>query len=395
MLKIIVPILVAVLLVGSGCSTRQKSTDEIQSASDTVSTSSSNYESSISEQSSSSEVSENPINDELLRDILINYGANKFPDEGEKTLIEHKSGSLFSYEDDWDETHPMPNFNYYIWNLGQLWNEDISYEERVEKYANPSGKENVGWFFPQDIYESRVMQYFDVTTELLRSSEEYDAKYQGYSIYGGGGIGEKVQIKIFKTEQIDDILKLHITLVSNEYNRKNYENKYKILSVRLAEDGSYKYIGCITEKNPSQEQIDSSFSTMQDIKTGEKAQFTSDELKFTITLPSNWENNYTTSLTDMGFQGISESGKSVGFYYKGDTATPLLYINAVPITVWEQVKEKQLEHRIKLGENDKYVFTAMPWGGENPFKSGKDKELYDSMYIDIANMNDKVKFQLN
>ncbi|MEF9984696.1 MAG: hypothetical protein RR710_09180 [Oscillospiraceae bacterium] len=395
MLKIIVPILVAVLLVGSGCSARQKSTDEIQSASDTVSTSSSNYESSISEQSSSSEVSENPINDELLRDILINYGANKFPDEGEKTLIEHKSGSLFSYEDDWDETHPMPNFNYYIWNLGQLWNEDISYEERVEKYANPSGKENVGWFFPQDIYESRVMQYFDVTTELLRSSEEYDAKYQGYSIYGGGGIGEKVKIKIFKTEQVDDILRLHITLVSNEYNRKNYENKYKILSVRLAEDGSYKYISCITEKNPPQEQIDSAFSTMQDIKTGEKAQFTSEELKFTITLPSNWENNYTTSLTDMGFQGISESGKSVGFYYKGDTAAPLLYINAVPITVWEQVKEKQLEHRIKLGENDKYVFTAMPWGGENPFKSGKDKELYDSMYIDIVNMNDKVKFQLN
>lgn len=345
-----------------------------------------------------SEAVKNPVEDAALhRDILVNYGADADSGKDGALLEVHKGVSLFQRED-WSSEQPLPLTFYYSWNLGQLWNEDISDEERLEKYAHPSGQENVGWFFPQDIYEARATQYFEITVDELRTAPEYDAKNKGYAVGGGGGFGATPKIALYQVESAPDtggdILKLHLTLVYNEHNQEGGVNEYKILTVRLAGDGSYQYIGYETEKNPPQEQIDAAFQVMPNAADSQLAVYVCEELGFTITFPSNWENNYTVQLNDLYFQEVEGAGRAVEFFYKGDTSVPILNIHAVPINVWEQVKGQMLAEGAQLAQNEDYVFVASPFGRRNPFNSGADKELFDSMYIEKDQVSDKLKFEL-
>ncbi|WP_312643487.1 hypothetical protein [Hydrogenoanaerobacterium sp.] len=380
MLKRIFVVLAAAFLI-AGCTRNEQ-------PSSTVS------ETAIEASSSSSSASGPAKNEEdsLYRDILINYGAY-IPEISDYQLSAHKGASLF-WHSDWDEQNPLPADAYFSWYLGQLWNEGLSYEERAVKYASPYGEDR-GWFIKKQDYESKAQKYFDVTTEYLRSAKAYDAKYEGYTIGGGGGIGETPKIVLFKTEREGDVLKLYLTLVYNEENRiYAMPNEYKILSVRLLEGGGYRYIGYTTDQSPSPQQIDSDFTTKQSINTGTPAEYVNNELAFSVAFPQIWANNYTAQAAKLFFQETDGVGTYVGFYYKDDRAAPLFSIYAVPLDVWEIVKNRETPIGFQFGQNNSYVFLAEPWGGGNPYKSGADKELYDNMYIEPEQIEEKIIFQI-
>lgn len=147
------------------------------------------------------------------------------------------------------------------------------------------------------------------------------------------------------------------------------------------------------EENPSQEQIDETYTSMAATKTGEGQVYVSQELGFSVTFPAVWTDNYTAMPGPAGYQETQETGSRVEFYYKGDTSAPILSIDAVPVNVWEQVKERLLAEGVKLGENEKSIFIALPFGRGNPFREGEDKALFDSMYIAKDQVLEKLKLE--
>lgn len=243
MIQKILSVAVLVLVIGTGCSQNISIPQSTGDPSESGSVSAS----SESENSAPSAPAMDFVNDAALhRNILVNYGADITTGTDGKPLEAHQGASLFLRED-WDSEHPMEGFGYFGWNFGQMWNEGITDEERQTKYAHPSGKDNMGWFFPQALYEERAQQYFDVGVDELRSITEYDAENEGYHMQAGFGMGGKVQVELHTVEQKEDVLELHLTLVYEGAEPARSEDK--ILRVRMAEDGGYKYIGCITESS--------------------------------------------------------------------------------------------------------------------------------------------------
>lgn len=147
------------------------------------------------------------------------------------------------------------------------------------------------------------------------------------------------------------------------------------------------------EENPSQEQIDETDTSMAATKTGEGQVYVSQELGFSVTFPAVWADNYTAMPGPAGYPETQETGSRVEFYYKGDTSAPILSIDAVPVNIWEQVKERLLAEGVKLGENEKNIFVATPFGRDNPFQAGEDKALFDSMYMTKEQVLEKLKLE--
>ena len=168
------------------------------------------------------------VDDALIQDILINFGAK----QNEQGFLQpHKGASLF-YSQGFDEKSLTPE-NLYSWYLGYMWREDLTLEERQEKYKNPIG-ENMGWFFPEEIYEPVVQSYFNVSTDFLRSATFYHPDYQGYNISDGGGIGETPLI--YTTDWTQEGELLTIDLLLDHPFSDDYEME---LTVQLTEDGYY------------------------------------------------------------------------------------------------------------------------------------------------------------
>lgn len=61
----------------------------------------------------------------------------------------------------------------------------------------------------------------------------------------GFGMGGKIQVELRSVEQQEDILEIYLTLVYEGAEPARSEDK--VLRVRMATDGSYKYIAYVTE----------------------------------------------------------------------------------------------------------------------------------------------------
>lgn len=177
--------------------------------------------------------------DALAREIVKTYGAEEETAPDGSVRLFPSAVSLYYLSEDWEKPEDLSTGNYFSWFYFTTIEED--YEYMLLAYRNPLG-ENMGWFYPQDIFEDRVQSHFDVSSDLLRSDPfYYNAQYQGYTVGAGGpGIGERPDITYSYTQE-GDTLTLNVVL--------HYEHQpvSHILTVRLEPGGGWKYISCKME----------------------------------------------------------------------------------------------------------------------------------------------------
>ena len=196
---------------------------------------------SVSQPESQSPSSSVPqADDELAKQIVKAYGAL----EDENGTLRPGAISLYYLSDNsWDKPEDLEAKYYFSWFFSSTMEED--YEYKVEAYKNPKG-DDMGWFFPQDIYEGRIQKYFEVSTDHLRSDPYfYDAELKGYYVGGGGGKGETPPIA-YTYSQEGDVLTLDVTL-NFEYQPKSHF----VLTARLEPDGGWKYLSCKASQEPA------------------------------------------------------------------------------------------------------------------------------------------------
>ncbi len=176
-------------------------------------------------------------NDAMVRKIICTYGAMEELTTDGSPRLTLPGISLFYTNQSWETPEDLSPGSYFSWFFSTTWNED--YEYKQEAYKNPHG-ENMGWFYPQDLYEERIQQYFEVSTDYLRSDPTYyDAEYQGYSIGGGGGKGMIPSIR-YEWSQEGEILTVDVTLDYGEVQAGSIHS----LTVRLEPNGGWKYLSC-------------------------------------------------------------------------------------------------------------------------------------------------------
>ena len=178
----------------------------------------------------------------LYRQIVSDYGARECTDEQGNLYWEPTIVSLY-YGDSWTDVNQLTPGQYFSWYFSWMLREDLTDEQQREKYESPFG-ENTGWFFPQEIYESTVMRYFDVTEETLRSDPAYyHAEYEGYNVGTGPGKGETPHITLEEVQWEEDVV--HLTLQLQW--QFTQEPKKAVLSAKVAEDGSFRYQSFVVE----------------------------------------------------------------------------------------------------------------------------------------------------
>ncbi len=326
----------------------------------------------------------------LYEAILLNFGAGKTTDErGEPRL--QTSGLSFYYLPDTENFAALSPDSYFSWYLSMSNKENLTYEERLVKYKSPFG-EDTGWFFPQDDYEPLIQQYFDVSTEHLRSGDAYQADYGGYWLDGGMGLGIRPYILLYKAEQKGDVLSLYHTHITGEYDLIHAPNEYKILSVRLKEDGSYQYLSYKTDQSPSSGQIAAARQDNTGFLTGTDVFYDSKELGLAVRFPDGWKNNYTHRAGALYFSAAESEdivGATVEFLYKDQGYAVLGRINAVPAEVWDIVGDGSSSYGVVLGKNSRYVFT---WDTphDNLFAPGADHDLFEEMCAEVQDMTGRV-----
>lgn len=374
-----------------GCQTRQQdlsgsgiSGNDLSSGSQQ---SSENHSSGLSSETASespSETASSRKNTLKIEEMLLNFGAVKYPSESGGDYFRTDVVSLY-YLDDTDLSALSPDI-YYSWYLSMISKEDLTQEEREKKYASPFG-ENTGWFIPQEYYEPLVKQYFDVTTEYLRSGSVYLPEEEGYWL-GGGGVGLRPVILLHSAQQEGNLLRLYLTFTSDAYPHTPAE--YKILTLRLEEDGSYRYLRYETDANPSEEQIAAALPDNTAFSTGQDALYRNSELGVSVSFPDRWKDNYTVSVAEASFMEFEDgTGKILQFFYKEDTAAVLGMITAIPKEAWEIVKNRETPIGVYLGENEQYVFVGEgSW--RNPYLDGPDSRLFEQLRILSQDMPDMV-----
>ena len=374
---------------GSSSQTSDPTTSEPDLSSSSSSQSSS--ESSSSESSLSSASEQEDTETELpIEEILLNFGASLYsPDDGSSYI--RTDVASFYYLDDSDLSSLSPD-SYFSWYLSMMNKENLTLEEKQEKYASPFG-ENTGWFIPQEYYEPLVQQYFDVTTEYLRSGSAYQPEEEGYWLGGGGGVGVRPIILLHKAEREGDLVYLYLTLAPGE-TYAHTSNEYKILTLRLEEDGSYRYLRYETDANPSAEQHSAGQTDNTGLSTGQSALYRNEQLGITVSFPDSWENNYSVSEGTAYFEELSSdtTGISLQFFYKEDTLSRLGSITAVPKEAWEVIQNRETPIGVYLGENEQYVFTGRA-SLQNSFIDGPDSQLYEQMRIQAEEMPEMVSVE--
>ena len=190
----------------------------------------------------------------LCRDILLDYGANEPENPVQEGWINASKGVSLYYRGAWGEEDPLTPGDYFTWRLHHLNQEGLSYEEQLSRYSFPDGRENAGWFFPQEEYEALLASRFAVTAQDLRDETFYNAELQGYQMPGGAGIGATPFVVYDHHEQSpqedgNSLLSIYYTLVSPIPQAE--PNEYYILEVLLAPDGSFRYQCCREDPNPS------------------------------------------------------------------------------------------------------------------------------------------------
>ncbi len=183
--------------------------------------------------------------DELVGEIVMRYGAlptQEGADPGTYPII--LAGSLFYLTESWESPEEISADRYFSWYYTGDWGED--WETQQELYPSPipgasaDGSDSV--LYPQDLYEGRIQQYFEVSADHLRSDPVYyHADYQGYSANQwtmGKGIAPLLNMVEYTQE--GDILTIQV----DESNAVNAPRNSHLLTVRLEPDGGWKYLGC-------------------------------------------------------------------------------------------------------------------------------------------------------
>ena len=169
--------------------------------------------------------------DALVREIVLTYGAEEDPLNGSPQLTPTLT-SLYHCAG-WKGSEGLTPMHYFTWFFSTTMKEDYEYTQ--EAYRHPKG-EAYGYFFPQDCYEERIQTYFEVDTDYLRSNPEiYHQEYQGYSLGGGGGIGDRPTLT-YEYSQEGELLTV---VVTETYSASDITHT---LTVRLEENGGWKYL---------------------------------------------------------------------------------------------------------------------------------------------------------
>lgn len=203
----------------------------------------SNLEDMLSSSSQASNSSQNSgttaVDEALVRGAILNFGAVEEPNDEGKAVTRPSVVSLFYLEEFTKET--LTPGDIFSWYFSYSMRESLTTEERAEKYKNPLG-EDMGWFFPADLYESAAMTYFDVTTEFLRSdSTYYNAEHKGYTVDTGPGVGNRPDITLKDYDVADNLVKINLNFADS-----HREHQDMTLTIRLT-DEAYQYVSYLPQ----------------------------------------------------------------------------------------------------------------------------------------------------
>lgn len=143
---------------------------------------------------------------------------------------------------EWDSPEEIGVAGFYIWYTEYII-ANTTTEERFERYSGNS--ESGCWAFPAEEFENFVQQYFNVSTDFLRSSDIYIAEYGWYDI---GGTDRWLSDYSFSVVSPDDIsisgstATAKLTCVSNLDSSAIY--MYLFLDIS---ESPYKFVGCKLE----------------------------------------------------------------------------------------------------------------------------------------------------
>ncbi len=187
-------------------------------------------------------------NSELVKDAVLRFGANEYEIEG-KTVIQVDSLSMY-HNDRWTLASNTPSDMFAFFH-GMKVMEGLSYEALSEKYSHPNVS---GWFYPQDLYEQGIMNYFDVSALFLQSDRElYSADYKGYMMPQGGGVGFRPEIEIAEHYEYNGRVFIQLYLSTVDGGKEPY-----ILCLQLNE-GGYKYLSYLPGTLNEQRIVDDAY----------------------------------------------------------------------------------------------------------------------------------------
>ena len=172
------------------------------------------------------------ITDHLLEEIILKLGA-EFPIDSEDSNQYNVSFSGMYISSGWTAEELTPED--IAWWYFDYANHIYTVSEKYRLFANPLG-ENIGWFYPADLYEAAAKAYFGLSAEELRAGEDYNAEYGGYFSPRPVGRGYTPLITLEDYDQQYDLLTLNVSVSQLEA-----PDRKMALTVRLTEDG-YQYL---------------------------------------------------------------------------------------------------------------------------------------------------------
>lgn len=172
------------------------------------------------------------ITDHLLEEIILKLGA-EFPIDSEDSNQYNVSFSGMYISSGWTAEELTPED--IAWWYFDYANHIYTVSEKYRLFANPLG-ENIGWFYPADLYEAAANVYFGISAEELREGEYYSAEYGGYFSPHVDGRGWLPTITLEGYDQQYDLLTLNVSV-----SQPNTSDRKMALTVRLTEDG-YQYL---------------------------------------------------------------------------------------------------------------------------------------------------------
>ena len=177
------------------------------------------------------------ITDHLLEEIILKLGA-EFPIDSEDSNQYNVSFSGMYISPGWTAEELTPED--IAWWYFDYANHIYTVSEKYRLFANPLG-ENIGWFYPADLYEAAANVYFGISAEELREGEYYSAEYGGYFSPYTGGRGLLPTITLEDYDQQYDLLTLNVSV-----SQPNTSDRKMALTVRLTEDG-YQYLSYLPQ----------------------------------------------------------------------------------------------------------------------------------------------------
>lgn len=179
----------------------------------------------------------------LVKEIVLTYGAGEDTLNGPPAIVVKKK-SLFLREEGWSGGEGLAPADYLYWvDSLPLTEEEWNTVEEGQHYAQDhKGESPFGYrFFPPELVEGKVLSRFDVTPEHLRSDpENYDSGIPAYFLPAGGGMGAPITVS-YTWSQEGDTLTIPVALDRSGGGQPDCTHT---LTVRLEEDGGWKYLGC-------------------------------------------------------------------------------------------------------------------------------------------------------